>query len=107
MAKSVKKLAKLLGAEIIGRVPDAGGGAFGAARLAHIMAVRLEPGEGDRPGRPTVSTWTRRPKVPMSEATEKKLMRLAKKASGGKRKVSPMQVAAQVLEEALAAYPDE
>jgi hypothetical protein len=107
MAKNIKKLAKLLGAEIIGQVPDAGGGAFGAARLAYIMAIRLEPGEGDRPGRPTVSTWTKRPKVPMSEATEKKLVLLAKKASGGKRKISPMQVAAQVLEEALASYPDE
>ena len=107
MAKNVKKLAKLLGAKIVGRVPDVGGGAFGAARLAHILTARLEPGEGDRPGRPTVSTWTRRPKVPMSEATEKKLVLLAKKASGEKRKVSPMQIAAQVLEEALAAYPDE
>jgi hypothetical protein len=43
----------------------------------------------------------------MSEATEKKLAHLAKKASGGKRKVSAMQIAAQVLEEALTAYPDE
>ena len=107
MAKNIKRLAKLFGAEIVGRVPDAGGGAFGAARLAHILTARLEPREGERPGRPSVSSWTRRPKVPMSAATEKKLTQLAKKASGGKRKVSPMQIAAQVLEEALAAYPDE
>lgn len=43
---------------------------------------------------------------PMSEVTEKKLIRLAKQASGGKRKISPLQIAAQVLEEGLAAYPD-
>jgi hypothetical protein len=107
MAKNIKKLAQLLGAEIVGRVPDTGGGAFGAARLAHILTSRLKPSEGERSGRPSVSTWTRRPKVPMSEATERKLTQLAKKASGRKRKVSPMQIAAQVLEEALAAYPDE
>ena len=40
MAKNIKKLAKLFGAEIIGRVPDAGGGAFGAARPARIRAIR-------------------------------------------------------------------
>jgi hypothetical protein len=107
MAKKIKKLAKLLGAENVGKVPNVGGGAFGAARLAHIMAARLEPGEGDRPGRPTVPTWTRRPKVPMSETTEKKLALLARIASGKKRKVSPMQIAAQLLEEAFASYPDE
>jgi len=107
MAKNIKKLATLMGAEIIGQVPVTGGGAFGAARLAHILATRLEPSEGERFGRPSVSTWTRRHKVPMSEATERQLAQLAKKASGAKRKVSPMRIAAQVLEEAQAAYPDE
>ena len=44
----------------------------------------------------------RHPKVPMSEATRQRLGLLAEQASAGGRKVSPMQVAAQILEDALA-----
>jgi hypothetical protein len=36
MARSIKKIAKSLGAKIIARVPAAGGGAFGAARLGRM-----------------------------------------------------------------------
>ena len=32
MAKNIEKIAAGLGAEVIGQVPDTGGGAFGAAR---------------------------------------------------------------------------
>ncbi len=42
----------------------------------------------------------------MSEATERRLTRLAEQASRSGRKVSPMQVAAQILEDALAGIPD-
>jgi hypothetical protein len=110
VAKNVKKLAELLGAEIVGQVPDVGGGAFGAARLAEIVAdlqTRLVPGQGRRPGRPTVATWVAAPKIPMSEATETKLARLAAQASTSGRRISPMQLAAQLLEEAVARLPDE
>src|SRR5205085_4617973 len=98
MAKNREKLAELLGARIIGEVPDVGGGAFGMARLAHILHERLTPGQGDRPGRPTNPAWVVRPKVPMSEATAAGLAQLAELLSTPERKVSPMQVAAQVLE---------
>lgn len=101
MAKNIEEIADLLGAEIVGKVPDVGGGSLGAARLAHIVRDRLTPGEGRRPGRPSVAAWTRRPKVPMSEATIEKLKRLATAISSPRRKVSPMQVAAQILEEAV------
>ena len=87
-------------------MPDTGGGAFGAARLAHIVATiqaRLEPGQGLRPGRPTDANWVRHPKVPMSDATRQRLARLAEQSSTGGRKVSPMQIAAQILEDALPA----
>jgi hypothetical protein len=104
MAKNIDKLAELLGAERVGQVPDVGGGAFGAARLAKILQARLEPAQGQRPGRPTDASWTRHPKVPMSEATERKLAELAERISTPERKVSPMQVAAQLLEEAVAKY---
>jgi hypothetical protein len=109
MAKNIKELADRLGAEIVAKVPDTGGGAFGAARLAHVvdeLQSRLKPGQGLRSGRPTVASWERHPKVPMSRVTEQRLIRLAEKASTGKRKVSPMQLAAQILEEALAGIPE-
>jgi hypothetical protein len=56
MARDIERIAAGLGAEVVARVPHAGGGAFGAARLARIVAdlqARLEPGRGLRPGRPT------------------------------------------------------
>lgn len=104
MAKNIKKIAELMGAKIVGQVPDVGGGAFGAARLAEILRQRLTPSRGKRPGRPTVSGWELSRKVPMSRATKRKLDELAAAASTDDRKVSPMQVAAQLLEEGLARY---
>jgi hypothetical protein len=101
MAKNREKLAELLGAKIVGEVPDVGGGAFGMARLAHILHQRLTPGQGERPGRPTDPNWVIRPKVPMTEATAQRLAELAEAMSTPERQVSPMQVAAQLLEEAV------
>jgi hypothetical protein len=101
MAKNRAKLARLLGAKIIGELPDVGGGAFGMARMAHLLHERLTPSQGERPGRPTNAAWVRRPKVPMSERTAKKLADLAAAMSTPQRKVSPMQLAAQLLEEAV------
>jgi hypothetical protein len=54
-----------------------------------------------------MSGWSLRPKVPMSRATKKRLVQLARQASSTQREVSPMQVAARLLEEALAALPAE
>jgi hypothetical protein len=105
MAKKIEKIADLLGARVVGQLPETGGGAFGAARLPQLVAslqARLEPSEGRRPGRPTDARWVCHPKVPMSEETAEKLARLAELASTPERRVSPMQVAAQLLEEAVA-----
>src|SRR5262245_42581517 len=102
MAKNIEKIADGLGAEVVAKVPDTGGGAFGAARLARIvesLQSRLVPGQGRRPGRPTDASWVRHPKVPMSEATRRRLTRLAEQSSIGGRKVSPMQITAQILED--------
>jgi hypothetical protein len=110
MARNVKKFASLLGAEVIGKLPDTGGGAFGAARLSRIVQSlqnRLEPSEGKRPGRPTDSRWGLHPKIPMSTETARKLARLAERASTSQRRVSPMQVAAQLLEEAVDECPTD
>ncbi|MDX2198791.1 MAG: hypothetical protein SF069_07450 [Phycisphaerae bacterium] len=105
MARKIKQIAENLGAKIVGRLPEVGGGAFGAARLPQAVAdlkSRLKPSRGARPGRPTNSNWVERPKVPMSAATIRKLKKLASQASSSERKVSPMQVAAELLESAVA-----
>jgi hypothetical protein len=103
-------LVELLGAKVVAQVPDVGGGAFGAARLARIVAAlqaRLEPGQGIQAGRPTDPSWVEHSKVPMSAATAAKLACLAERASTAERKISPMQLTAQVLEEAVANLPDD
>jgi hypothetical protein len=108
MAKNIQKIADLLSARVVSQIPETGGGAFGAARLPQLIAslrARLEPSEGLRPGRPTDASWVRHPKVPMSEETMRKLARLAELASTPERRISPMQVAAQLLEEAVAHCP--
>jgi hypothetical protein len=108
MARTVEKIARLLGATVVGPVPETGGGAFGAARLAELtrsLQARLEPSEGRRPGRPTDASWVNHSKVPMSQETVQRLARLAERASTPERRVSPMQVAAQLLEEAVAQCP--
>lgn len=110
MAKNIDKIAAGLGAKVICQVPDTGGGAFGAARLARIVQdiqARLVPGQGLRPGRPTDASWVRHPKVPMSDATRNRLERLAEQSSTNGRKVSPMQIAAQILEDVLAGVPEQ
>lgn len=109
MAKNIEQIAEGLGATIIGQVPDTGGGAFGTARMAHCierLRNRLVPSQGKRTGRPSEPNWTHHPKVPMSTVTEQRLARLAAQASTEGRKVSPMQIAAQILEDALAGMPE-
>jgi len=110
MAKNINSIAAGLGAKVVGQVPATGGGAFGAARLAKCVESlqnRLAPGQGKRAGRPSDASWVRHPKVPMSEGTQRRLLRLAENASANGRKVSPMQIAAQILEDALAGVPEQ
>jgi hypothetical protein len=42
----------------------------------------------------------------MSDATQERLTLLAKQVSTASRKVSPMQIAAQILEDAVASVPE-
>ncbi len=105
MSKNVDKIADVLGAKVVARLPRTGGGAFGAARLAAIverLQARLAPSHGKRPGRPTDANWVHHPKIPMSAVTEQRLIRLAQRISDRSRKVSAMQLAAQLLEDAVA-----
>jgi hypothetical protein len=46
MASNIKRISEVLSAPVIGQVPDTGGGAFGAARLARVLEslqARLVP----------------------------------------------------------------
>jgi len=104
MAKNIDALANKLGAAVVGTVPDYSAGAFGMAALANTLRRRLEPSVGKRPGRPTNPAWSKRPKVPMAPETEQRLKELASFLSDGERQVSPMQVAAMILESATASY---
>lgn len=104
MPKDIESIAKKLGATVLGTVPDYSAGAFGVAALAKTLKDRLEPSQGKRPGRPRNRRWTKRPKIPMAVETEVRLKRLAKMLSDEERQVTPMQVAAQLLEESTATY---
>jgi hypothetical protein len=66
------------------------------------MHQRLTPSQGERPGRPIDAIWKNRPKVPMTDTTHRRLAQIAEQLSTPERRVSPMQVAAQLLEEAVA-----
>ena len=101
MSNSSHRIAKRLGATTVGTIPDVGGGPHGAARLAAILSVRLTPSRGRRPGRPSVKELDHHPKVPMSRRTVERLKSLSARMSTNERKVSPMQVAAQLLEDSL------
>lgn len=87
MADNVSAIAAKLGATTVGRVPAATGGAFGAAKVAadvrHLRSatrpIRIDP------------------------ATFEKLERLARRESEGGNAIDPLEVAARLLEEAVAA----
>src|SRR5262245_48285057 len=104
MADTFRETAEKLGAEYVGDVPEVGSGAFGAALLAKILQERLEPGQGKRPGRPTDPRWTYRHRhVPMSAETLRNLDLLVEQINRrSARKVSKTQVAAVLLEKAIA-----
>jgi hypothetical protein len=58
MARNIKGLAKLLGAKVVGKLPDTGSGPFGAARQSRTvqsLQKRVEPGGSRGPGEPTHS----------------------------------------------------
>lgn len=90
MAENVRSIAAKLGARVVARLPDTGGGAFGAARLGRIASTLQSDALP----------------VPVADVTLEKLIRLAEKASTAGRLVGPAEVAARLLEEAVAAVPD-
>jgi hypothetical protein len=71
-------------------------------RLAASLHVTLQPSQGQRPGRPTNPNWDTHRKIPMSAMTLTQLESVAAAVSSSERRVSPMQVAAVLLEQAVA-----
>ncbi len=67
--------------------------------LGKQLRSRLAPGQGERPGRPSDPNWTIHRKLPMNEETLAALERLAESLSTEERRVSPMQVAALLVEQ--------
>lgn len=103
MAKDIDYLAKELGATVVGTVPDYSPGAFGMAALADILRDRLEPSVGKRPGRPSNPAWSKA-KGANGTGDRAAPQRVRQPAKRGGRQVSPMQVAALILEQATASY---
>lgn len=68
--------------------------------LGQRLRSRLEPGQGERPGRPSDPTWTVQRKLSMSEETLATLGCIAATLTTDERRVSPMQVAALLVEDA-------
>lgn len=64
------------------------------------LRSRLAPGQGERPGRPSDPTWTVQRKLSMNAETLATLERIAESLSTDQRRVSPMQVAALLVEDA-------
>ncbi len=90
MAENIREIAAKMGAVIVGQVPDTGGGALGAAKLAHDVArlrVETQP-------------------IRIAAVTFEKLTRIAERASTPERKVDPLDLAARLLEDAVAAIQD-
>ena len=69
-------------------------------RLGLRIRQRLEPGQGERPGRPSDPTWTIQRKLSMKAETLTLLEKAAEVISTEKRRVSPMQLAALLIEDA-------
>jgi hypothetical protein len=105
MALDPARNAERLGAVHVGQIPDTGGGAFGMARLAAVLSERLQPTPADSCH--SNVRWILNRKVPMSRETEDRLIMLAEQLSTPERRISPMQLAAQLLEESLRKLPEK
>ena len=83
----------------LGKVPET---PQEALELAIAARERLRPSQGRRPGQPTDASWTLKRLIPFSDATWARLEKCAQGASSEGRRVGPAQVAAEILEHALA-----
>src|SRR3954454_24899223 len=95
----MERIARELGAERCGKVSPRGG-YFGALQLAAEVAARFRTPEGG--GRATDPSWSEQRLVRLTPKTLEQLEQLAEQAH-----VSPMQVAALLLEQAVQTVSQE
>lgn len=77
------------------------------ANFGDRLRSRLAPGQGERPGRPSDPSWTVQRKLSMNPKTLAALERLAEQLTTSERSVSPMQVAAMIVEDAAERFSSE
>jgi hypothetical protein len=83
---------------------------FGTDHLSELgerIRGRLEPSKGERPGRPSDPSWTVQRKLSMSDETLRTLEAVAESVSTEARRVSPMQIAALLIEDATQGLQSE
>jgi hypothetical protein len=83
---------------------------FGTDHLSELgerIRGRLEPSKGERPGRPSDPSWTVQRKLSMSNETLRTLEAVAESVSTEARRVSPMQIAALLIEDATQGLQSE
>ena len=98
MADDLDDIAELLGATVVGQVPDVGGGALAAAYLAKVYQARMRHIGGQRAGEPAAQATDRSLEVPVSESVIHALTELAElvRTRTG-RVVTPAEVATGLL----------
>src|SRR5260370_28799877 len=101
MAETFLEIAERMGGRILGTLPAVGGGAFGMARLGKILHDQLTPKPDSTPSQGIEESRVEQPKVPMSSATRQALEEMARKVSTPERAGGAMEIAAQLLEEAV------
>ncbi|HUG63128.1 MAG TPA: hypothetical protein VMP03_14865 [Methylomirabilota bacterium] len=99
--KSREQIRWALGADPPVVVRATGHGPFGVLSLATELGERLVPSHGARRGRPTDPEWEIRRLVGFRRETWDQLNELAARASTPRRRVSPAQVAALLVEKGL------
>lgn len=105
MAKNIKKIAELLGAEIKGQVPHCGGGVFGAARLANIVD-EIQRQDTSINGA-NEATNSERHEITIDAFTAKMLEKMAEQASSPDRKIGAMDIASKLLEQLMLEYSQQ
>ncbi len=98
------RIAAALGAERKGKVRSSGG-YFGAVQLAADVQARFRTPTGG--GRSTNPAWTERRLLPLAPATLQQLECMSRALGEQGVKVTPLQLAALVLERAMADADEE
>lgn len=98
------RIAEALGADRVGPV-HASGGWFGASQLAAEVQARFHTPPGG--GRATSPAWTERRLLPLAPATLRRLEHLSEALGVQGVQVTPLQVAALLLEQAVGNSDDD